>query len=71
MSHLAYKQMLSSRQALEDSLVSSGGEGILLTKPRLDILNQKPLQLLKNLREGKLSAVAVLESYQAKVMKNS
>ena len=64
----ARQKLVATRQALEEELIISGGEETLLTKARSAILEQKPMDLLENLKEGKVSAVAALEAFQAKVM---
>ncbi|KAF2363832.1 Amidase signature domain [Trinorchestia longiramus] len=60
-----------ARLALEQDLISTGGEGVLLTKERDAVLALRPIDLLQQLRGGQLSAVTVLQAYQAKAIQLS
>ena len=53
--------------ALKAELVASASGGCLLTEERRAVVNLKPQELLKKLKSGTLSAVRVLEAFQAKV----
>ena len=57
--------LLPSIAALESKLKDFGGQ--LITPAREVILVLPTMQLLQQLREGKLSAVEVLDAFQAKV----
>lgn len=61
------QKLTAGRAALETELITSGGQGVLLTDDRVAILQLTPSQLLKKLKDGNLTAVNTLEAYQAKV----
>ena len=69
MAERAQKKLLSVRQSLEKHLIITGGVDTLLTKERIAILAKKPMDLLQELKDGKVSVIAVLEAFQAKVRK--
>ncbi|KAA0197678.1 hypothetical protein HAZT_HAZT007741 [Hyalella azteca] len=62
------EKVQADRLALEKELISCGGEDVLLTKQRRDVLLLQPSDLLLQLRKGELSAVTVLQSYQSKAL---
>ncbi|KAA0202553.1 hypothetical protein HAZT_HAZT008827 [Hyalella azteca] len=65
------QQMVAARSDLEQELIASGGSGMLLTKERKEVIAYKPTDLLQKLREGSISAVLVLQSYQAMAIEES
>ena len=67
MAERARRRMICTRQALKEELIISGGEGLLMTQAKKAVLVQKPMDLLRNLKDGAVSVVTVLEAFQAKV----
>ena len=67
MAERARQRMICTRQALKEELIISGGEGLLMTQAKKAVLMQKPMDLLRNLKDGAVSVVTVLEAFQAKV----
>ena len=60
-------KLSSQLSALEEQLIASGGQGVLLTRERTALLNLTTKQLLNKMKDGSVSAVITLEAFQAKV----
>ncbi|KAF2355221.1 Amidase signature domain, partial [Trinorchestia longiramus] len=65
------QQLVAGHSSLEQELITSGGSDTLLTKKRKKVLALSPTELLQKLREGSMSAVLVLQSYQAMAIEES